>query len=324
MLAALEKQRGHWLASEALAQGPDGAPLSRTAIWKAVRALREQGYRIEAEAGKGYRLALENDILSREGIEVYYRHRGAPIHIYPEVDSTNQVAKQLAINGAPHGTAVLAESQTMGKGRRGRSFFSPSGCGLYLSVVLRPRVAVEEAMLVTAAAAVAVCEAIEAVVPCRTAVKWVNDVWLDGKKVCGILTEAVSDLESGTIDSLVLGMGINCSGSAADFPPELRTVATTIALPGVGDATRNHLAGELLDRVYELEEQIHTRRFLTEYRRRSIVIGRDIRVLSPQGDYTARAMAIDDQAGLVIRREDGDTVTLRAGEVSIRPQTMDL
>lgn len=320
VLAALLRGRGQWLTSETLAVGTDGGALSRTAIWKAVNALKAEGYRIEAAAGKGYRLIPDNDILSREGIAVYCDHRDLPIHVFKSVESTNLTAKQLALEGAPHGTAVLAETQTMGRGRRGRSFYSPSGLGLYMSVVLRPRLEIRDAMLVTAAAAVAVCRAIEAVVPRHVQIKWVNDVWIDGKKVCGILTEAVTDLESGSIDSLVLGMGINCGGSAADFPPELRDVVTTIALPGTGDETRNRLAGELLNRVYELEEEIRTRRFLTEYRARSAVIGRDVRVMASAGDYVARAIAIDEDAGLVIRREDGQIVTLRAGEVSVRPQ----
>ncbi len=171
--------------------------------------LQGQGHAIEAVQNKGYTLRPESDVLSEQGVRLYLRHSLPRVVVEQTLISTNLTAKQLAAEGAPHGTLVAANHQTGGRGRRGRSFASPPGTGLYLSMVLRRALPMQNAVLVTSAAAVAVCRAVEAVSGKRLGIKWVNDLYFYGKKCCGILTEAAADVESGGLEHLVVGIGVN-------------------------------------------------------------------------------------------------------------------
>ena len=219
LLEVLEANKGGYISGEELAAKLE---VSRTAVWKAVKNLREEGYQIRAVTNKGYALEEENDILSSEGIRQWLHHKGAEVEVWKEIPSTNQRLKQAAVEKKlPSGSFVAAESQNAGKGRRGRTFYSPKGSGLYLSVLLYPSKTAHESLEITAAAAVAVCRAVEKCCGVSLGIKWVNDLYLGEKKVCGILTEAVTDFETGDIEFVVVGIGLNLYEPKEGFPKEI-------------------------------------------------------------------------------------------------------
>lgn len=235
---------------------------------------------------------------------------GGRVAVYDLVDSTNNAAKLLAKNGAPHGCAVLARQQTAGKGRLGRSFFSPPDTGVYMSVVLRPQASPEQALLLTSAAAVAVCRALDEICGLEAKVKWVNDVYWNGKKLCGILAE--SALGQQGVEYVVLGIGVNVRKTA--FPPELSNVAACLEDAGAA-VDPNRLAAEILN---QLGACLENGRFLEEYRRRSCVLGRRVRVLRGDEAFEAQAVDLDSEAHLVVGTDAGERITLHSGEVTLR------
>jgi len=239
---------------------------------------------------------------------------------YPTLDSTNRELRRLALEGAPHGTVVLAGRQTAGRGRNGRSFFSPGDTGIYLSVLLRPDLATSSALLCTTAAAVAVCRAIDSLRVGSAGIKWVNDIYLDGKKVCGILTEGMAGFESGRIESIVIGIGVNYSTPLEVFPPELRGIAGSV-FPGTvpTGASRNRMAAAIISSLLDLVNQLESPAFMDEYRRRSVVLGREVRVMQGNQVYGAVAEEIDDAGALWVRTPSGDRKLLNSGEISLRP-----
>lgn len=219
VLRALEAREGAHVSGAQLARE---LGVTRNSVWKAVNALRREGYHIDATTNRGYALSHEDDLLSASGIR---RFLPADAPLLPTVrkslDSTNAEALRRAVDGAPEGTVIVAEEQTAGRGRRGRSFFSPAGTGIYLSILVRPALAAERAHLLTCSAAVAVAEAIEACAGVDASIKWVNDVYCRGKKVAGILTEGSFDLEGGVLQHAVVGIGVNVRPPHAGFPAEI-------------------------------------------------------------------------------------------------------
>lgn len=316
VLKFLEEQKGALVSGSAIASE---LGLTRSAVWKAIRVLEEEGYPITSVSQKGYRLEKDSDILSAQSIRPFIHNSELyqDILVYKEVGSTNQVAKELANNGASNGTVVITEHQTAGRGRLGRSFYSPEARGIYLSTIFRLEDNVETSMLVTSAAAVATSRAIQKVTGLETQIKWVNDVYLDGKKLCGILTEASMNFESNTLDYLVIGIGINVA--ASDFPAELKPIITSLEehLPG-SKISRSELIGALLNELEIIISDLNDRRFLPEYRRRSFIIGSEINVISSTKSELATAIDIDDQARLIVRMADGSIHALNSGEISIR------
>ena len=226
--------------------------VTRNTVWKAVNRLKEAGYEIEAATNRGYRLVSERNALTPQGVR---RLLAGPaercaIQVQESVTSTNTVLKGLAEQGGAEGMVLLAQEQTQGKGRLGRTFFSPKGTGLYMSVLLRPRFSAEEALSITTAAAVAVAEAVDQVTGQHARIKWVNDVYLRGRKVCGILTEAAVDFESGGLQYAVLGMGINIREPEGGFSPELAQVAGALFPGEVPAGARTRLAAAILNRFF--------------------------------------------------------------------------
>ncbi|MDD5952624.1 MAG: biotin--[acetyl-CoA-carboxylase] ligase [Oscillospiraceae bacterium] len=318
VLHLLEQHRGSYISGEELAKKIE---ISRSGVWKAINELKKEGYHITAVTNKGYCLETESDLLSVEGMAPYLPPDFPLelIHIYKSVDSTNNEVKRLAVSGGKHQTVVMAEEQTGGRGRLGRSFYSPPGSGIYLSMLLRPTISTEKSVLVTTAASVAVCRAVEKVTGKPCVIKWVNDVYSGGRKICGILTEAVTNVETGCIESIVLGIGINFKGTAEDFPEEIRNKAGFLFAKDTGTITRNQLAAAEITELLKLPDQLESGSFLPEYRRRSVVLGKQVQVVSSSGTRTALVQDIDDCGGLVVRWEDdGTTGVIRTGEVSIR------
>lgn len=319
VLRALEKNIGKSISGEQLASE---LSISRAAVWKAINLLKKDGYCISASTNKGYSLNIDTDVLSFEGILPYLDEQNNHIKIivHKSIGSTNSEAKRLACDGADHATTVVAAEQTEGKGRLGREFFSPANSGIYMSMVLKLEVQISDAILITTAASVAVCRAIEQISPqLLPQIKWVNDIYVDDKKVCGILTEAVTSFESGTIESIILGIGINFNTAREQFPPELQKTATSLFNnDNLQLAKKNQLIAEVINEVLAMSRCLESRTFIEEYKSRSLVLGKAITVISPSGEYQAVALDIDPNGGLIVKNESGEFITINSGEVSIR------
>ena len=318
ILELLEQRRGESISGEHLA-GRLG--ISRNAVWKAVKELQKDGYQIAAVTNKGYCLCEENDILSIPGIKPFLSEKcqryADRMQIYSLLESTNKTAKELAVAGAAHGTVVISDCQTAGRGRNLRDFFSPSG-GLYMSIVLRPEgLHFENPTTVTAFAAVAVCEAIESICRVTPQIKWVNDIFIDGKKVCGILTEAVTDFESGGLDWVVLGIGINVSIRPEEFPANLQAMATSLFPDGKMPGVRNKLAAEIINRILGFETCPAEAEIFEKYKKRLMVLGKEITVIQNQTQYQATAVDVDAAGHLIVKNEGGEMIALYSGEIRI-------
>lgn len=317
LLSILEANREKDLSGEELAKKMG---VSRTSIWKAVKALKAEGYLIEAANNRGYRLQEKTDVLSEEGIrlELDKKYQDFSIEVHKVLDSTNEEIKRRVLDGAAHGLTILAEQQTKGKGRLGRNFYSPAGTGIYMSILIKPELEGSDAVLITTATSVAVCRGIRKVLGLEPQIKWVNDIYLRDKKICGILTEAISDFEMGRIDSVIVGIGINYSTD--DFPEELKERAGSL---GAGNhVPRNELVAAVLNEFWDIYNDITGRKFMEEYRRRSNVIGKEVRFLEKNVWREARALDIDEDGGLLVEYagSEGETVkrTLHTGEITLR------
>lgn len=319
ILELLEQQRGESISGEHLA-GVLG--ISRNAVWKAIKELQKDGYNIVAVTNKGYCLSAENDIISIPGIKPFLSERSQfyanKIQVHKSLESTNKTAKEMAVAGAEHGTIIISDCQTMGRGRYSRQFFSPSGGGLYMSIVLRPEAMhFKNPTSVTAFAAVSVCEAIESISTKVPRIKWVNDIFIDGKKVCGILTEAVTDFESGGLDWVVLGIGINVHTRTEDFPCDLQSIATSIYPDEKMSGVRNRLSAEIINRILGFETLPSETEIFEKYKKRLMVLGKKITVIQNQVEYKATAIDVDSVGHLVVKNESGERITLSSGEIRI-------
>ena len=300
------------------AQMAEQAGVSRAAVWKAICALRDDGYAIDAVTRGGYTLRADGGRLTAAAVTARLRTPGLAVTALENTDSTNTCVRRLAEDGAPEGTVVVAAAQTAGRGRSGKSFLSPAGTGLYMSVLLRPQLAMGDALLITTAAAVAVAHAVERVAAVTAQIKWVNDVYVDGKKVGGILTEGALDLENGGLRYAILGIGINICPPAGGFPPELAPIAGALTETG-GEALRAPLAAAVLDEFFALYPHLTEKPFYDDYVSRSLLTGRQIEVLRGGMHLPATALGIDRDLHLRVRYADGSEENLAAGEVSTRP-----
>ncbi len=317
LLELLAHNAGVYYSGEAIAKL---LGVSRAAVWKAVKALRSDGYTIDAVTNKGYCLLQSMDIMSAQGIAKYLTSAcdGLVITVLPSVSSTNALVREKAEGGAPAGYTLLANEQCSGRGRRGRSFFSPAGTGIYMSLLLRPQqYSTEQAVRITSIAAVAMCEAIEAVTAEKAMIKWVNDIFVRGKKVCGILTEAAFDLENSLLSYAVLGAGINVYEPTSGFPEEIREVAGAL-FRDIQQDIKNRLAAAFLNRFMAYYSVLDTADYVEQYRERSFVIGKTVTVIAAGHKDNALVLGIDDACRLLVRYDDGREAALSSGEISIR------
>lgn len=317
LIQILEASPNQWISGEYLAET---FSLSRAAVWKAANSLRSEGYLIDAVRSKGYRLVTDADIMSDLGIIQYLSPdcRNLDIRVLSEVGSTNTLLKEKADAGSPEGTVLIADMQTDGKGRAGRRFYSPADTGIYMSILLRPvETEPSRGLRFTTMAAAAACDAIHDVSGKEPGIKWVNDIYLDCKKVCGILTEGSLSMESGLLDHVVLGIGINAYCPEGGFPPALKDIAGAVYDEKQMDG-RNRLAAGFLNRFFAYYCQKDSDSFTKTYRRHSIVIGKEVTVISGASKRRALALSIDNDFRLVVQYEDGRTEHLSTGEVSIR------
>lgn len=300
--------------------------VSRAQVWKHVEALRALGYAIEGAAGDGYRLAGAPDRLYAEEVQprLATRWLARRYHWLDTTDSTNRVAGDLAREGAPHGTTVVAEGQEKGRGRLGRSFFSPPYRNLYTSIVLRPRLDTARAPTTILAAAVAVAEAVAAFVddPDAVAIKWPNDVQLGGRKTSGILMEMGA--EATRVSYLVLGIGVNLNVERAEFPEEFRALATSLATHRGAPVERAAFAARLydtLEAVLDLHAQDGFEAVRPRFEARFRMRGQRVRVLDAGAPESAAldgiAAGIDADGALLVQRDDGAALRVVAGDVTI-------
>ena len=315
VLAQLMDNRSRLLSGETLAAS---LGVSRSAVWKAISQLRAEGYRIEAGTNRGYCLT-GGDVLSREGIRARLKTEGLDIQVYSRVASTNTLLKAWAEDGCPEGTVAVAEEQTAGRGRRGRGFFSPPGSGLYMSLLLRPRQSAAAALPITTAAAVAVAEAIETLSGREAQIKWVNDVLLEGRKVCGILTEASLDVESGGLNYAILGVGVNVLPPAEGFPDELAELAGSVFERYEQPHLRCRLAAAILDGFMARYAALDSEDCFEAYKKRCMVLGRPVTVFrAGYAAADAEAVGLERDYRLRVRYGDGTEELLQSGEVSVR------
>lgn len=293
--------------------------VSRNAVWKAVKALEAEGFIIESITSKGYRLSGDSNRLAKELIYPLLDTKaiGREITVLSEVDSTNNAAKELAGAGAPHGSAVAAEMQTAGKGRIGRSFVSPVGKGLYVSTIIRPRFSLEFAPMITAAAACAAAKAVESLCGQPVNIKWVNDLYMNGRKICGILTEASMGLELKTLDYAVIGIGINVRSAKETLGEELCRIVTSVEDETGIIIDRNALCARLFHELEYFLGKLEDRSFLEDYRRRELLTGNTITASVGGETIMGRAVGIDDNANLMIKLDSGEIKHLSSGEANL-------
>lgn len=235
------------------------------------------------------------------------------------VDSTNNRLKAMAREGAPHGTALCAERQTSGRGRLGRSFLSPAGVGIYLSMLLRPDCPPDNLMHLTCAAAETMCDAVENAAGFRPGIKWTNDLVYGKRKLCGILTE-LGLTEGGKVDYAVVGIGLNCCQTPEDFPPELRDTAASVAMVTGRKPSRNRLAAAMLDALYRMDKALLTHReeIMDRYRRDCVTLGQNISLLRGDTVRHGKALDVDRDGALIVEFSPGSREAVSSGEVSVR------
>lgn len=304
VLKILEENPGKSCSGEEIA---GQLSVTRAAVWKAVRALLADGCEIESCPSHGYRLISHGSMLCESGIQAFLKSDNIEIIVLDTVDSTNNYAKT---HPSDKISLITADSQTGGRGRRGRSFFSPKGSGIYMSLILHPDTAMPT--LVTVAAAVAVARTIERISGRKADIKWVNDIFLGGKKVCGILSEAVFGMESGTIDSVIVGIGVNLSTEA--FPDEITGVAGSV-FPD--NASRCEVIADITNNLLALCNDLSAPELIKEYKSRMFILGRQIEYTKNGSAFSGIAEDINSQGNLIVRLSDGTDV-LSSGEVSLK------
>jgi BirA family biotin operon repressor/biotin-[acetyl-CoA-carboxylase] ligase len=317
LLRSLRAQQGQWISGAVLCRQ---LQVSRTAVWKHIGALKTFGYRIESSPRRGYLLREIPDRLVpqelREGLQTTVIGR-AEIHYFPCTESTNRQAKTLAGGGAPSGTLVLAEEQTAGRGRRGRSWFSPPGAGIYLSVILRPDITPQEAPRFALATAAAVAAAVQETTLVETRIKWPNDILAGGRKLGGILTEAV--LEMDRVEYLIIGLGLNVNLDRIDFPQDLRETATSIQAETGRWTSRIVLTRRILESLETTYHEYRQRGFapiLQRWEALTEMKGRRVAVDVMGRTYTGEVTHFDADGCLVIREAGGEAMRLFSGDVN--------
>lgn len=316
ILALLLDAGTDYLSGEAMSET---LGVSRAAVWKVIKQLREEGYEIEAAPRMGYRLVSQPDLLSPDCLAPYLPadFPFGPIHYFPSIPSTNTYAKSIAWDSA-EGTVIITDEQTQGRGRRGRNWHSPANQNIYLSLLLKPEIPIQQVPLFTQMAAAAVWEALSPELP-KLEIKWPNDLMVNNKKICGILTEMSGEMNA--LHYLVIGIGINVNTTAEDFPDELKPIASSLRLETGHPLSRQKLAARILEQLANhYKTVLDTGSFetaLSVCRAHSNLLGEKINIHHRDGIEAAQAMEIDADGFLVVETDKGRQ-RLSSGEVSIR------
>ena len=294
--------------------------VSRTAVWKNIRSLQEDGYEIEAVTNRGYRLAGVPDTIAEEEVasRLQTERMGRQIRYFSRIDSTNQYAKRIAEEGAPDGTLIIADEQTAGKGRSGRTWVTPPAEAIAFTLLLRPKLSPDRISMVTLVMGLAVTNAVNSLYGVSAGIKWPNDVVITGRKLCGILTEMSAEVRQ--VNYIVIGVGINAN--LTSFPEEIREIATSLKLEMGRDINRAELIARVMtefERLYaEFEAQGDLGAVMQEYNELCLNAGSKVRVLDPNGEYTGTSRGINSMGELLVETEDGQMQEVYAGEVSVR------
>lgn len=342
-LSSPESANG-FVSGEALAKK---CGVSRTAVWKAVQSLLKEGVQIDAVTNRGYRMLGRGSCLSEDVLSSLASKedetKALHFKVYQTIDSTNREAKRICANAGAlkcgngkmtanglklHKLVIIAEQQTAGHGRLGRAFYSPAQNGIYLSFIYIPMTNIIQPAKMTAAAAVAVCRAMQKVYNVDAKIKWVNDIFVNGKKVCGILTEGVTNFETGGIEAAIVGIGVNVCNGNEGFPENISNVAGSLLGAEKTPARRNDFAFAIvseLANLYDEEESCSgsekSKQIMIEYKSRSFLLGKELEITSVIGQeetYMAKAVDITDEAALVVQLRDGTLKELQSGEVSLK------
>ncbi|KAJ53901.1 BirA family biotin operon repressor/biotin-[acetyl-CoA-carboxylase] ligase [Clostridium tetanomorphum] len=295
--------------------------VTRTAIWKYINTLKNEGYKIESVSKKGYRLISSPDILTYEEIKenLNTKYIGRNIIYYDSIDSTNTKAKELASKGELNGTVIISEEQTSGRGRLGKIWCSPKNKGIWLSIILKPEIDPMNVAKITQIAGASVCKSLLEI-GINSYIKWPNDIVINNKKVCGILTEMSCELNM--INYVILGIGINANIDKNEIPEEISTIATSLKIEDGKSIKRKYLTAKILNNFEMLyEEFLHKNSFNTSLeicKKHSILLGKDIKIINRNTTIIGKAIDIDHDGRLVIEHLDGKKEALVSGEVSIR------
>lgn len=316
-ILALLKQQDGYISGQELCEK---FGVSRTAVWKAIKQLQNEGYQIEAVNNKGYHLLEESDVLTDTEIKekLHTKVMGKELICYKETGSTNNDAKRMAEEGAAHGTMIVADMQTGGRGRRGREWKSASGESIAMTLLLRPDILPENASMLTLVGALALTDAIDSLTTGSCRIKWPNDIVLNEKKLCGILTEMST--ETDYIHYVVIGSGVNANQTS--FPEEIQSVATSICIEEGKKCNRAAIVAKYLEefeKYYDIFVKTQDMSGLIE-QYNSILVNKDrvVRILDPKGEFTGTALGIDERGELMVRLDHGEIVKVYAGEVSVR------
>lgn len=316
ILSILRNQKGYVSGQELC----EKFGVSRTAVWKAINLLKEEGYEIEAVPNKGYHIVACPDVILAEEVKSRLQTKwvGKDVKYFEMINSTNTKAKQLAEEGASHGTLVIADEQNRGKGRRGRQWNTPPGTAIAMTLVVRPQMRPEKVSMLTLIMGLAVASACNQLPGVHSEIKWPNDIIADGKKICGILTEMSAELNA--IHYLVIGVGINVN--MLSFPEEIKDIATSLALitgRKVNRAEVIQLCMQYFEKYYEEFQKTEDMSVLMEpYNKLLVNCGQEVRVLEPGNEYTGISMGINEQGRLLVKKEDNTLEAVYSGEVSVR------
>ncbi len=318
LLSYLREKIGEWVSGEIISTK---IGVSRSAIWKHIRTLREEGYVIESSSKKGYLLTSKsnrlfaNEIPDGLNTEIFGK-RG--IHYFREIGSTNVKAKELAAGGAPEGTLVISEMQTQGRGRKGRSWFSHPGGAICASLILRPTIPPSEAPTITLLTGVAVAEALRSLMPLEALIKWPNDILINGKKLAGILTEISTEMDA--IDYVVVGIGLNVNIPLESFPEDIREIATSILIEKGSHFPRIDIIRAILhcfEKYYKQLKQIGFEPIIKQWKALSDMIGRQVTVDMMGRKCTGRVEEIDNDGTMILKDEQGTLHRIFSGDVAL-------
>lgn len=318
ILRLLKENNDHFLSGQGIS---DNLGVSRTAIWKYINSLKEEGYVINSSSKKGYQLISCPDLLTADeiGDKLHTKFIGKEIVHFQSIDSTNNKAKELAAKNTSQGTVVIAEEQTLGRGRLGRNWTSPKYKGIWLSIILKPDTNPMKVPKITQIGAAAVIESLKSL-KIDAEVKWPNDIVIKGKKVCGILTEMSGELNR--VNYVVMGLGINANLQKNDFPENIIDKATSLSIESNSNIDRKTLVSTLLFKFEELYEEFDKEGIIKTSvdicRKNSAIIGKDIKIINREQETFAKALDIDDNGELIVQYKDGSIEKLISGEISIR------
>jgi len=319
VLEELRENSAEYLSGEELSKK---LGVSRTSIWKHIKKLKEEGYIIESSTKVGYKLIGAPDILYPKEIErlIDTEIIGRKIIFFESIDSTNNYAKMIAADSFIEGMLIVAEEQTLGKGRMGRGWISPKGKGIWVSIMLKPDMKPEQAMQITIIASYAVAKAIKEVSNLEALIKWPNDIVVNGKKVCGILTEMGAEMDA--INYLIVGIGINTNIDKTSFTQRGLNTATSLKIEAGENIDRKLLLSEIImnfEKLYlDLAKNLDITNIINNYKKLSVTLGKDVRIIYNNEEQLGFAKDINNSGQLVVILENGEEIEIVSGEVSVR------